>query len=64
MNTRWQDIVAISLIGVAAAYVVRRVWRSITGRRKPGCANCPACPQPPNRQDLISIDRPEKAKKD
>ena len=60
MSTTWQDIVAISLITVAAAYVIRRIWYSITGRQKPCCTSCSACSQPPADQDLISIDSPEK----
>ena len=60
MSTTWQDIVAILLITVAAIYVIRRIWYSITGRRKPGCADCSACSRPPTDQDLISIDPPKK----
>ncbi len=60
MSDAWQDIVVLSLIAVAAAYVVRRVWRAITGRKQPGCASCSACPQPPADQNLISIDPPKK----
>ena len=60
MSAAWQDIVVISLIAVAAAYVVRRIWHSITGRQRSGCTGCSACSPPPTNQDLISIDPPKK----
>jgi len=60
MNATWQDIVAISLIVTAAAYVSRRAWHSLSGKRKPGCAGCSACPQQTAEQDLIVLDPPKK----
>jgi len=59
MSSAWQDIVAISLIAVATAYVIRRIWRAITGRQPPRCASCSVCSQSPNDRVLISIDPPK-----
>jgi len=64
MSTTWQDIVALLLISVAALYVIRHIWRAITGRRPAGCASCSACSARPPDQNLISLDPPEKVKQD
>ncbi len=42
----WQDVAALGLVGVALAYLGRRMWRTIAGARgAAGCAKgCGACP--------------------
>ena len=46
MNASWQDIVAIGLIAVAAMYMIRRFWHTLSGKQKPRCGSCTDCSPP------------------
>jgi len=49
----WQDMVAVSLIAGASAYLVRLFWRRAT-KLSPGCCDtCRRCPTPPGTDDPV-----------
>jgi hypothetical protein len=39
-----QDLIAILIVCVAAAFLVRRAWQHFTLRRSGSCGSCPNCP--------------------
>ncbi len=41
-----QELLALTLAGLAGAYLVRRCWLLATGRRPSACAACRACASP------------------
>ena len=41
----WQQIVALALVGLAVAYLLRSLWGRGAGHRKPACGSCQACDQ-------------------
>ena len=44
MSFGWQDILVIAICLVAAVYVARLVWKSLTGRATAGCGlGCGKC---------------------
>lgn len=61
MTTTWQDILARLMVFLAAAYVVRFAWRSLSGRSSPGCGSCGNCPD--NAMDrqpsVVAVTLPE-----
>ncbi len=45
MPSSWQDVVAVSLVLVAACHLVRRVWLQRVVTRTTGCTSgCHGCP--------------------
>ncbi len=40
----WQLPIAILIVLAAAAYLARRTWRTLTGRKAGGCAGCGGTP--------------------
>jgi hypothetical protein len=44
MTSDVQNIVALGLVLLAAAYVVRRVWQLFARKRAGGCGSCGTCP--------------------
>jgi hypothetical protein len=36
----WQLPIAVLVVLAAVAYLARRTWRSLTGRKAGGCAGC------------------------
>jgi hypothetical protein len=41
----WQNVVALTVVAVAAAYVARHGWRALASRpSRPGCGGCSSCP--------------------
>jgi hypothetical protein len=57
MTFEWQTAIAAILVVSAAAYLVRRGWRTIAGRRI-GCGTCASCPadQNPSGKPLVTLD--------
>ena len=58
MNVDWQTATVLGLIAVAAVYVIRRVWRVLSGKRSAPCGTCPHCAASFDREQLVSIDPP------
>jgi hypothetical protein len=67
MTWGWQDVVALTLVAVALAYLARRAWRTLARRPSGGCATgCGACPVGQGKQQsggpdlttdgLVSLD--------
>ncbi len=56
----WQLPIAILIVLAAAAYLARRTWRSLTGRKAGGCAGC-SCAKVPSAPEgqgaLIPAER-------
>lgn len=56
-----QDLAALTLVALAAAWLTRRAWSSLTARRASGCAKgcgaCPASTSSPARIDVPIIGR-------
>ncbi|GIW85802.1 MAG: hypothetical protein KatS3mg108_0126 [Isosphaeraceae bacterium] len=56
-----QDLAALSLVALAAAWLARRAWSSLTRRRSSGCAKgcgtCPASNPKPPTIDVPTIGR-------
>lgn len=51
MTIAWQEVLAGLLVALAASYLARGVWRTISGQKKPGCGACGNCPsEPPDSQ--------------
>jgi hypothetical protein len=46
LNLGWQDLIALSVVLAAAAYLARLAWRAVVGTREStcgtGCARCSA----------------------
>lgn len=41
----WQDLAALAVVFIAAAYIARHTWRSFApAPRTSGCGHCSACP--------------------
>ena len=41
----WQELLIAAMLVAAAAYLGRRVWRSVAGRSTAGCGTgCQSCP--------------------
>lgn len=63
-----QDLVAILVAGSAAAFLLRRGWKSIAARRRGQCGACSQCRVPdgtiaPNLvaiSPLVARDKPQK----
>lgn len=69
----WQPIIAYALVAVAAAWLVRRVWKivrrgTIDGRPASSAGSCAGCPQStpsserPKAKPLIQLDRQPKGR--
>lgn len=44
MAIDWQNIMALTAVAVAAAYLARQVWTQLAGHRPAtGCTNCTSC---------------------
>lgn len=41
MSSLWQEIVALTLVATASAWLVRRAWRTFA--LKSGCTGCGSC---------------------
>lgn len=59
-----QNIVALLVVALAAAYVLRglwRVWRSVRGGAESTCGGCGSCSQAAGPKQFVEIDlrRPE-----
>jgi hypothetical protein len=47
-NLGWQDVVALTVVLAAAAYLARLGWRGVAGERKTVCATaCARCSSQP-----------------
>jgi hypothetical protein len=46
----WQMPLVALIVLAAVAYLVRRTWRSLTGRKAGGCGGC-SCARPPAAND-------------
>lgn len=57
MTIDWQTVVALAVVALAAAEVVRRVAGTLRARRA-GCGACGACPSGAERQ-LIELQAPK-----
>lgn len=40
----WQNVIVIVIVALAAAYVIRHLVRSVSGRRSCDCSGCDGCP--------------------
>jgi hypothetical protein len=50
----WQLPIVLLIVLAAAAYLARRTWRSLTGRKAGGCAGCGgATSTPPQGQRTL-----------
>lgn len=69
----WQPIIAYALVAIAAAWLVRRVWKivrrgTIDGQRASSGAGCAGCPQSTPRPDrpkakpLVQLDSAPKGR--
>jgi hypothetical protein len=58
--THWQLPVVALIVLAAVAYLARRTWRTLTGRKAGGCGGC-SCAKPPSvtesRGTLIPADQ-------
>lgn len=59
MDGIWQDWVALGIVAVAAAWLLRRAWRLFGGEREGrcggGCAGCPTSAGGPGAK-LVALD--------
>ena len=46
MSSLWQDIVALTMVAIASAWLVRRAWRTFAV--KSGCTGCGSCSTKPS----------------
>lgn len=53
MTLDWQNIVALALVAVAAAFVFRSMWKAVRGKKSGGCGSCGSCGTP---KDVVTID--------
>jgi hypothetical protein len=58
--TGWQDIAAISLVGLAGVFVLWRAWRAIAARTSVGCGSgCGKCPD--GKPSVLQIQPPHRS---
>jgi hypothetical protein len=48
----WQNIIALTLVGLATGYLVRKIWQRIVSRTEGGCGSCSQCGTAP----LVQIE--------
>ena len=39
-----ENLLVLAIVSVATAYLARRAWTTLLGKRKPGCGACATCP--------------------
>jgi hypothetical protein len=58
--THWQLPIVVLIVVAAVAYLARRTWRNLTGRKAGGCGGC-SCAKPPSlaetKGSLIPADQ-------
>lgn len=66
MFAEWQNWVVLAIVFTAAAYLGRRVWRSIAKKRAGGCGACASCPaesaKPLVKLEMLGKPRSDSAK--
>ena len=60
MNVDWQNLAAVCIVLAAAACLLRHLLRVGTRKKPPGCGACAECDVPARKDQLLSIDPPEK----
>lgn len=59
----WQSIVALSIVALAAAWLVRRISRIVRSGSRDGeghvsaCGHCPRNPEAANTQPLVTLGK-------
>ncbi len=57
MNWSIDNLVVLTIVAVAAAYLARRTWTVLAGRRSGGCGTCASCPASgTNEPQVISVE--------
>ena len=53
------NLLVLTIVALAAAYLARRAWGTLAGKRKAGCGSCATCPAEGAKpgEQLISVDR-------
>ncbi len=63
MVSNWQDITALFVVVIAAAYLVWRGWL-VLRRRRAGCGACSTCPSDESSgKPLVTIELSRHAKR-
>jgi len=63
MTFDWQNIAALAVVAVSAAYIARWVWRSIGALG--GCGSCSTkSDAQPNARQIVSVDELAKSGRD
>ncbi len=44
MNLQADNLIALAVVGAALAYLGRRAWLTLAGKRRGGCGSCGNCP--------------------
>jgi hypothetical protein len=55
MLLNWQDLSALAIVALAAAYLVGKFMRLVRSQEAGNCGGCGGCPKAPG-QDLVSLD--------
>jgi hypothetical protein len=58
MNVSGENLLALSIVVVAVAYLARRTWGVLAGKRRGGCGACAGCPseQADSVRQVISVE--------
>ena len=59
MDLHWQDGLTWAIVAVAAVYVARRVWLSLSRKKAAGCGSCGTCPSDVagNKSQLVPFEQ-------
>jgi hypothetical protein len=53
----WQLPIVVMIVLAAVAYLTRRTWRSLTGRKAGGCGGCSCARAPESGGTLIPTEQ-------
>ncbi len=58
MQFGWQELVALIVVALATAYLTRRAWRLVRGKKSGGCSTCSSCGTTAGKQngEVISVE--------
>jgi hypothetical protein len=55
MSFGWQNLVVLVIVGLAIAFVVRKLWNAIlSSKSSSSCGACGSCSAP--KQEVVTID--------
>ena len=59
MNLDVQNILALGVVAMAAAYLGRLGWRTLSARKAAGCGTCGSCPSTKSSEPgaVVSVDQ-------